>query len=82
MMDQKKLNLIENQPDDLSNKTALTIKDEDPWDFTKSQILYGSLMSNKMVSKLVNIKRSIMEENGRKVKYMSNSEIDRRDLKI
>jgi hypothetical protein len=46
MIDQKKANLIENQPDDLGSNTASTIKAEEPWDTSKSQILYGSLMSN------------------------------------
>jgi len=39
-------------------------------------------MSNRKVSKLVNMKRSKIEENGRKVQYVSNSEIEKRDLKI
>ena len=54
------MNLIENNnKQDQSNNTATTIKvSDDPWEFTKSQILYGSLISNKKVSKLVNIKRS------------------------
>lgn len=53
------MNLIENNKDEFSNNTATTIKaPEDPWEFSKSQILYGSLMSNKKISKLVNIKRS------------------------
>lgn len=57
--DDKKVNLIENNKDELSNNTATTIKPpEDQWEFSKSQILYGSLMSNKKISKLVNIKRS------------------------
>ena len=81
-MDQKKMNLIENHPDDVSSKTASTIKVDDPWEFSKTHVLYGSLMSNHKVSKLVNAKRSIIEENGRKLQYVSNSEIERRDLKI
>jgi hypothetical protein len=83
--DGKKMNLIENnKQEDHNNNTATTIKvaNEDPWEFSKSQILYGSLMSNRKVSKLVNMKRSKIEENGRKVQYVSNSEIEKRDLKI
>lgn len=65
------------------SNTATTIKvAEDPWEFSKSQILYGSLMSNKNVNKLVNIKRSQIEENGRKLQYVSNSEIEKREMKI
>lgn len=68
--DVKKMNLNENNnhKEDLSNNTATTIKvAEDPWEFSKSQILYGSLMSNKNVSKLVNMKRSQIVENGRRL---------------
>ena len=83
-IDGKKMDLIENNKQELSNNTATTIKvaNEDPWEFSKSQILYGSLMSNRKVSKLVNMKRSKIEENGRKLQYVSNSEIEKRDLKI
>ncbi len=55
----KKGNIIENNKEELSNNTATTIKVvEDPWEFSKSQILYGSLMSNKKINKLVSMKRT------------------------
>jgi hypothetical protein len=81
--DGKKLDLIEKN-NHTNNNTATTIKvaNEDPWEFSKSQILYGSLISNRKVSKLVNMKRSKIEENGRKLQYVSDSEIEKRDLKI
>lgn len=57
--DDKKVNLIENNKEELSNNTATTIKAvDDPWEFSKSQILYGSLMSNKNINKLVSMKRT------------------------
>ncbi len=57
--DDKKGNLIENNKEEQSNNTATTIKAvDDPWEFSKSQILYGSLMSNKKINKLVSMKRT------------------------
>jgi len=52
------------------SNTAISIKapPEDPWEFSKSQILFGgSLMSNKNISKMVAAKRSRIEENGRRL---------------